>query len=269
MNFSFSTLGCPNASLDQIIDYCNKYNIKGIEVRGINGIMENHLIPEFFPKNQEETLDKLSKNSLEIIGLGTSVRFHDKDNFNNAIIEGKKAIDICQQMKIPNIRVFGDKIEILSKRENTITEVINGLIVLCTYNTNIDVLLEIHGDFNTIENITPILENMKKYKNFGILWDIQHSDKIYKDNWQDFYYVIKPYIKRVHIKDYIRQTKSADFKLTTIGNGQIPIKQIVTQLLEDEYLGYFSLEWEKKWHEDLPDISVALDSFVAVMSSFE
>lgn len=267
MRLSFSTLGCPDVDLDEIIKYCKHYHMSAIEIRGINGVMENEKIPEFFQKNQKNTLKLLSKNNISIIGLGTSVRFHDAENYENALMKGKEAMDICHQMNIPNIRVFGDKIEYLQNREEIIDRVINGLKELCEYNMKIDVLLEIHGDFNTIKNISPILQTLKGYKNFGILWDIQHSDKVYRDNWNEFYSIIRPYIRRVHIKDYIRQTKSSPFKLTTVGSGEIPIKEIVTTLIDDGYTGYFSLEWEKKWHEDLPDITVALDSFINLMVS--
>lgn len=36
--------------------------------------------------------------------------------------------------------------------------------------------------------------------------------------------------------------------LCLIGEGVIPIKEIVKTLESDGYSGYMSLEWEKKWH---------------------
>ena len=43
------------------------------------------------------------------------------------------------------------------------------------------------------------------------------------------------------------------FKLCHVGDGDIPIAAIVKKLIEDGFDGYFSLEWEKKWHPELPD----------------
>jgi hypothetical protein len=37
--------------------------------------------------------------------------------------------------------------------------------------------------------------------------------------------------------------------------------------MDDDYDGYFSLEWEKKWHPDLPEAEIAYPGFVRVMNS--
>ena len=67
-----------------------------------------------------------------------------------------------------------------------------------------------------------------------------------------------PYIRHIHIKDY----SDTQNTLTLIGEGNVPIRQIVARLLQDGYDGYISLEWEKKWHPELPEIEPALDSFI-------
>jgi sugar phosphate isomerase/epimerase len=66
----------------------------------------------------------------------------------------------------------------------------------------------------------------------------------------------------VHIKDF----SNSDGALTLIGNGDIPIIPIVNQLLSDGYDGYFSLEWEKKWHPELPEIESALARYRALLA---
>ena len=77
----------------------------------------------------------------------------------------------------------------------------------------------------------------------------------------EFYRFVRPYLKHVHIKD-----RTAENQLVLIGDGIVPIVPIAKQLLSDGYDGYFSLEWEKKWHPELPNIRTALDSFVKVMN---
>ena len=36
------------------------------------------------------------------------------------------------------------------------------------------------------------------------------------------------------------------------------------KLLSDGYKGAFSLEWEKKWHPELPPVETALERFVSL-----
>ena len=126
----------------------------------------------------------------------------------------------------------------------------------------VDVLLEVHGDFNTVEALAPILDGMKEYSNFGLIWDIAHTHRPYGENWEIFYEFARPYIKHVHIKDYSKEENA----LTLIGEGEVPILPIVDRLLSDGYDGCFSLEWEKKWHPELPEIEEGLNSFTILLN---
>ena len=106
---------------------------------------------------------------------------------------------------------------------------------------------------------------MRGIENFGLIWDIEHTHKTYGDSFSEFYDFARPLIRHVHIKDY----SDTENKLTLIGDGNVPIKKIVNRLLTNGYDGYLSLEWEKKWHPELPDITVALDSFIKNLREVE
>ena len=140
--------------------------------------------------------------------------------------------------------------------------VIQGLTKLCEQAKTVDVLLEVHGDFNTVEALTPILNHLKEYPRFGLIWDIAHTHPTYGLNWELFYQAVRPYVKHVHIKDCSDQQKC----LTLVGEGDVSILPIVDRLLQDGYDGYFSLEWEKKWHPELPEIEEGLASFTTLLN---
>ncbi|MBR6290567.1 MAG: sugar phosphate isomerase/epimerase, partial [Clostridia bacterium] len=111
------------------------------------------------------------------------------------------------------------------------------------------------------------LEIAGKEPAFGILWDVQHSDKTCRDDWESFYTLIKPYVRHIHFKDHLRDS-DPPFKLVSVGEGDIPLKAIVDRLLADGYDGYFSLEWEKKWHPDLADPEIEFPHFAELMKSY-
>ncbi len=257
MKLAFTTLGNPDWSFDKTLAEAQRLGFQAIEVRGVEGKMPANEIPQFFPENQNETKKKLAEYNLVICGFGTSVSFHDSNRFDSMIAEGKTAIDVCAGMDIPFIRVFGDKITAPYVRDETIKRVIDGIKELCEYasDKSIKVLLEVHGDFNTIENVMDVVNEVKSCPEFGILWDVAHSDRSYGDDFIDFYNVIKPFISHVHIKDHLRE--NGNFKLCLVGEGDIPLRKIVKTLLADGYTGHFTLEWEKKWHPQLPEPEVA------------
>ena len=65
-------------------------------------------------------------------------------------------------------------------------------VCACGAEKGVKVNLEIHGDFNAIESITPVVERMGGVPAFGILWDVMHSDRAYGDDYLPFYELIPP-----------------------------------------------------------------------------
>ena len=54
-----------------------------------------------------------------------------------------------------------------------------------------------------------------------------------------------------------------------MGEGDIPWKPILHQLDVDGFDGYYTLEWEKRWHDYLPGPEVAFPQFVRWMRESE
>ena len=263
MKLSFTTLGCPDWSFEKILDEGRNMGFTGIEVRGIDREMRADKIPLFFPENAEKTKAALHDKGITIVGFGTSVYFHNDENYENALEEGRLAIDVCERMGIPGIRVFGDTIE--GDPSEIIEKVAKGLRILCEYakDKSVKVLLEIHGNFNRLETVMPVVEKVKDCPAFGIIWDIEHSYKVYEENWPVFYEGIKPWICHTHFKDV---KKVGDkFEICIPGDGVVPMDDIYRRLVADGYQGWYSLEWEKMWHPELPEPEVAFPRFIDYM----
>ena len=149
--------------------------------------------------------------------------------------------------------------------DNTVTRIIDGIGRLCGYSEKygVNVYLEVHGDFNRIETLSVPLKALSEYHNFGVIWDIMHSDKIYGDDIDRFYDFIFPYTRHVHLKDCLRNTVPPTLALP--GKGNIPIQRIVNRLLNDGYDGYCSFEWERKWHRELVSADIAFPYYAEYM----
>jgi sugar phosphate isomerase/epimerase len=271
MKLAISTLGCPEWSFMKILTEFSICGIKGVEVRGIEGEMEADKISWFAPENLPETQKLMSRFGLQWVGFGTSANFHDEKSCATNIAAAKRAIEVCQRVGIPSVRVFGDRVPDPAQREAIRQRVIAALSELSDYGAAREVLvnLEIHGDFNSVEMIEPIMKTLAKHKGFGILWDVQHSDRCCADDFMPFYQLIKPKLKHVHLKDYHRASDDQPAKLCMLGEGDIPLERIIKQLQDDKYKGYFSLEWEKKWHPNLADPEVAFPAFVSFMKKLD
>lgn len=254
----FSTLGCHDRSLSEVIDLAKKYGIDAVEIRGLDGILDNGEIPCFKDENIVETRKKFLENGITPLVLGTTCMFHDREAYDKAMIEGMTAIEIAAKVGFKAIRVFGD--HITGDESECVSLVAKGIRQLCDYaeKYGVTVYHEIHGEFNTVSRLDRILEVCADSPAFAFIWDVCHTRKTHPD-WQSFYHRFKPYIKHVHLKDV---TESGH---VIPGEGIMPLKEIADYLTRDGYDGYFSLEWERKWHPELPIIEEALDGYFATV----
>jgi sugar phosphate isomerase/epimerase len=70
---------------------------------------------------------------------------------------------------------------------------------------------------------------------------------------------LKKYIHHTHIKD----AKLIDGKLqyTFLGQGDVPIFDAIDALSKGGFKGYYSFEWEKLWHPEIPEPEIALADY--------
>ena len=255
MKLCFSTLGCTERSLDEILALAVKFGIGALEVRGISNILNNGSIPDFLPQNLSETAKKFADAKVLPLVLGTSCSFHNGEKYAAVWEEGTASVDIAARLGFRGIRVFGDRIN--GDEAACIRRVTDGILSLCEYakDRGVEILLEVHGDFNTEERLQAVVNRCGGAENFGLIWDVCHTRETYGPRWREFYRTFAPYLRHVHLKDVKNGT------LVLPGEGDLPLTEMVKTLREEGYTGSFSLEWERKWHPDLPEIEEALTSF--------
>ncbi len=267
MKIAFSTLGCPTWRWDKIIDEAEKNGYHGLEIRGVEDEIYLPRAYPFLKKNQKKTLEGLARKNLTITDLGSAISFHDPQKYKASIKEGKDYIDLASELKVPYIRIYGDKIPDPNNRQETLDSIANGINELCDYavNKKVTCLLETHGDIVSLENIEPII-NKIEYENFGIIWDVGHTFKVYGEDVSVFLDKMWQYIKHVHIKDLRKVDEQLE--LCMIGQGVIPIPELLQELKKRGYRGYISLEWEKRWHNSLEEPEVVIPFYAEYVRKY-
>jgi len=265
---AFSTLGCPGWDFETIIKQAKKLGYSALELRGIEDELNIEALPIFINGKYKETNKVLADNGLFICNAGTSVFFHNADGYNAAINEGKTAIDMCHLTGIPAIRVFGDSIPPGDSVDEVNKRIIDGINELIGYSDketggSVQIWIEVHGEYNTPQMLSPVVDRFIDNPGFGMIWDIQHS---YKAGIKpaDFYNIFKPVIRHVHFKDCIFEDGNPI--ITLPGDGVIPIKEHYDLLEAGGYKGIYSFEWEKRWHPDLPEPEIAFVRYAELMN---
>jgi sugar phosphate isomerase/epimerase len=261
MKLAFSTLGCPEWSFEQILDNAQQMGFEGIEIRGIENEMNVAKIPYFQEFQWKDTKKQLEQHGIEIVNLGTSASFHDPAKWDASVTEAKEAIDAAEYLGVPYIRIFGDQVPNPAEREKTLRLIAEGWTEVYRYSEGKQVtpLVEVHGHFNNVEIFKDTFRYFEHPK-FAVLWDIEHSYKVYERNFLEFFGFIRKYTRHVHIKD--TKKINGEWKLQNLGKGAIPIAMHISLLSVSNYDGFISLEWEKKWHPELDDCSVAFPEYI-------
>lgn len=261
MKTAFTTLSCPDWKWEKILDVAAELKFDGIELRGIEGEFFLPKARPFLPENLKKTKGQLKEKGLEICALDTSCSFHNKNELNSAIEEGKDTIDLAEKLRVPFIRVFGNEVPGGVDVMETLNRVAYGLIRLCDYceGKDICILLETHGDFSELNYLLPVLEQVNS-KYIGVLWDIEHTYTLYGNDNTEFFNKTSKYIKHTHIKDTLKTGE--EFKLCLTGAGNVPIKKDIELLQSTGYNGYLSFEWEKKWHPELEEPEIAIPGYM-------
>lgn len=263
---AFSTLGCPEWDLKTIAQEAQAMGFSAVEIRGIGAETEADRIDCFSLENRAKSLELLESCGVKLCVFGSSACFHDPERTEAALKEAKAAIDLCRAMNIPAVRVFGDIFPAGESPEHTVDRVAKGISALCQYAEEtgfVQVLLEVHGDFNTVKVYTRLLPQMAGHPSFGLIWDIEHSFRAYGENFEPFYHIIRPYIRHIHVKDCRIQGGQTEICLP--GEGEINIREILKALEQDGYAGYYSFEWEKRWHPEIAPPESAFRDYLHFM----
>jgi sugar phosphate isomerase/epimerase len=269
---SFSTLGCPDWSFDQIIDFAKENKYKGIEVRGILREMDLTKVPEFSsPEAIVSTLKKMKDRGLVFVDLGSSCALHfpKGEERTKNLDEGKRFINLAAQLNCPYVRVFPNQLPKDRDRQESLNLIMDGLRELGEYasKTNVTVLLESHGELIYKKDLLAVMEGAA-HPQVGLVWDVCNMWVATKEPPDEVYAALKPYIRHTHIKDLRIVDGKEEYVL--LGTGIVPIFSAIDLLYRNQYPGYYSFEWEKLWHPEILEPQIALADYpLAMRKHFE
>ena len=269
-NLSFSTLGCPSWSFTKIVSAAVEYGFNGIEIRGILKNMDITKSPEFnTPENIASSVKILEDKKLKVICLGasTSLHFADADRRKANLDEAKSLIDLAQKLNCPYIRVFPDKLPKDQDRNVTMDLIMGGLRELGDYakGSKVSVLMETHGDVVKSDDLSYIMRNTGGPK-IGLIWDVSNMWCDTREPVSIVYEKLKKYIKHVHFRDSM--FVNGIEKSVLLGQGEVPLREAAQLLKEDNYKGFFSFEWEKRWMPKVENPEIAFPQFAKEIRTY-
>ena len=265
----FSTLGCPAWTWTEILDFAAAHDFAAIELRGLQTNMDLTKAPELAPERLPDAKRQLADHGLRVSCLGASAEMHQMDAAKRAaqLDEARRFIDLAQALGVPYVRVFGNKYVEGVPRDVMLTHIARGLRELGDYARprNVTVLIESHGDFTDSPALLALLGRADSPA-VALLWDAHHTFVSGKEAPEDTVRQLGRYIRHTHVKDSVPQGSDRRYVLT--GTGDVPVRRQIEALAKSGYRGYYSFEWEKRWHPDIEAPEVAIAQFATVARGY-
>lgn len=243
---SFSTLGCPGAPLDHVLELAQANNISGLELR----TADDEFTHTGLTAAERRTLrSRIEDAGLEILAVNSYVKL--------CAVEDQPLeahLELAADLGARGVRVFpGD--EAAEPGDPPTPGEIRALDRVISAPRDTRILLETHDSHSAgarMAALCKLLDAGAPGHNVKVIWDSAHTWS-HGETPAEALELLKPWIDFVQIKD---EDSTKDYKPVPIGAGDYPINELL-QVLEGS--GYWlSLEWELKWHPHLPPLSEAL-----------
>ena len=263
----FSTLGCPNYDIDQVIALAKDNNFSGVEIRFIRGEVDLPKLEEFSPTTIGRTRRRFEDKGIQVVCIDTSIRMNslDESERRKQLESSRVLCAIAEGLGARYLRVFGGPIPEDQDREATLNAIVLGLSKVAdeTSARGVTTLLETHDYFSTSHRILDLVSRGAS-GNLGMLWDTLHTYR-HGESGAHTWAQLGQRIKHVHVKDSAKSSPEG-FALVLTGEGKAPIPSFLEVLKMANYDGYVHFEWEKAWHPEIEEPEVAIPHFARYMS---
>ena len=268
MKIAVSTLGCPEWTLEQIIDQFPKLGIEGIDFRGTAEGLDITTFPAF-TTDLQKTATRIKDAGLLVTGISTSIRLAAPEALEANLEEAKRTIPVAAALNAKKMRIFAagplwpdgsNREELASMARKTLDK-----IVALPNADEFNWLLETHDHWISPDHVKQIIGGAQGPV-VGVLWDIAHTE-IYTDvSVED---VCKAFdgsfnnltIQNIHIRD-TAVNDEGEKVYALPGQGIVRLFDALSLLVKQGYDGPITQEHEKRWNRDLADPEEVFPYFV-------
>ena len=255
MKLSFSTRGRLDTRWDELCDLAADNGFVGIEVydaykdqtlTGPGGALHRY--------NCAATLRGLRDRGLSIPVLDSSCNlgFHEQQTLDHV----RFLIELAHAMQTEYVAIRSEQEDMrLLKRD------LDALLPLAR-EKHVVLLIKTNGVFSDTGRLRALLDDCA-VDELGVLWDVHHPCRDAGEQPEQTITNLGAYIKHVHLRD---SDENGSYAL--VGEGSLPLADVMRALYSVDYAGFLSLEWKFEWMEDLPELGVILPHFVTYMHRF-
>ncbi len=260
MKIACTTLACPDWTLQTVLQRFAEFGYDAVDFRGLGGEMNLWKLPAFSTE-LAATAERIAASGLAVSGMSSGARAFvaDPGGRERALAEVRQYAKLCRALGCPMIRVFGGDVGDTPMAEAIPVSAEALRRMAEAAGEGVTVAVETHDTWVRTGPLAEVIARVGR-DDVGVLWDLHHPFRLGGETPRQTYDNIGRHTVAVHVKDS-RPTGDGGHEYTLAGEGDVPLAEMIGMLVRGGYRGYLTLEWEKKWHPELPGPEVALPQY--------
>lgn len=254
MKLSFSTKGWHDSSFEEFCKTAEELKFQGIELHNIHNRLFTDKDGAFHDYVAAATVRKLYEKKLQIPCIDSIGDPADPAQKESIIAEIRACIDIARNLHIPYVRLRAGANGSGEAAADVIKEVIDD-----AEQNGVTLIIETSGLYASTEALRELLDSFA-CDSLAALWDMYSPYFFAGEQPETTIKNLGAYVKHVHIKDARKTEDGTEYCL--IGEGELPIGEMILALRSVNYDGFISLEWDPAWCPELDDMEVIFSHFV-------
>ncbi len=254
MKLSFSTRGWTDLKWDEMLNIAQEMGFTGVEVYNLPKCdpMLDRSGP-FHKYQTAATVRQLRDKKLQIPCFDTSCDLSDDTDPTQQLI---KLMEVAHNTRVPYVAACAlqDREELVSRRLSVLLQKAESM--------GVGLLLKTSGIYADTARLRAMMDGFAS-DNLGALWDVHHPFRDLGESADATIKNLGSYIRHVHLRDSDDQ---GNYQL--IGEGSMPIADVMRALSSVNYDGFISLEWKPNWQAELDDMDIVFPYFVNYMTRF-
>jgi len=268
MKLAFSTLGCPEWTWTEIYTMAYDLEFSGIEIRGLGEEIMAARAKPFLPGEIDRTSEMLDRLKLSISCFSSNCVLASMEGAAAADAEINEYIALAAKVGAPYVRVLADANPAPEGEvDDMAVAALLKKLAVDAGKMNVTLLVETNGVYADTKRLRKLLDTVAS-PHVAALWDVHHPYRYFHESPENTWDNLGDLIRYVHLKDSVMDA-AGKAKYRMLGSGDLPLLPIFELLKENSFDGFVSLEWVKRWSNELEDAAVVFPQFVTYIRMWE
>lgn len=255
MKLSFSTRYMPDMPLSGYIATAQAQKFNAVEIYDMYKDCFGGEKPSFSKTGAFSTKRKLLNSGIAVSQLDFPFDISDDKYFEDNIKKAEEIISAASDINVPYVKAYAGKSK--EKAEEFLFR-----IKSVAENENVTVLVETDGVYSDSSVLRDFLEGFAG-DCIGAQWNMYHTFFEAKEDAETTVKNLGAYIKSVKIND-----ADSDGKPVLIGEGNLPVGEMINALRSINFAGYVCLEWNLDWFPEIDDFDIIFTFFESRMNVY-